>query len=251
MSANENFFVGIADDKGGVGKSLAAALTLEELSTNTATPWTLAEIEQRSNFTQERYQHPDGTRLQTLALLTKNERANQIEPSLAPLDTLWDLIPIEGNGAASSRVVVDFGASAFQSFLLWGLQRRGLQPFRKAGFHFVFFIPVQAADKECAEFFNMNAPTLLKLGKVALVKNLREGTDFSLLDPALVAQVPALTLLYKGPPSTEELQQTDRRLTFRQLAKLPTASRRAALDAEECAEHFSLQFQALRPTLGL
>ena len=249
MSA-QRFFIGIANDKGGVGKSLTSALILEELATS-STPWSMVEVEQRSNFTQRNYDHPAGTNVIATALLALNESANHTEPSLAPLDSLWDLIPPEGEGEADSRIIVDFGASAFQSFLLWGVERRGIQPFRTAGFQFVFFVPVQAGDLECADFFHMNAPVLMKLGKVVLIKNLREGADFSLLDPKLAAQVPTLTLLHKGRPLSVELQQAQRRLTFRQLAACPTASRRARLDAEECAEHFSGQFKELRKTLGL
>lgn len=244
-------FVGVANDKGGVGKSLTSALILEELSDPGTPSWNLVEIEQRSNFTQQNYEHPAGTTIRPIALLAQNEKANRPEPSLAPLDGLWDLIPPEGDDVSPSRILVDFGAAAFQAFLMWGLQRRGIQPFRKAGFHFVFFIPVQAGDSECAEFFNQNAPTMLKLGKVVLVRNLREGSDFSLLDSSVVNQVPSLTLLYEGPPLTLELQQAKRRVTFRQVAALPTASRRARMDAESCAEHFTKQFQPLRLSIGL
>jgi hypothetical protein len=244
-------FVGIANDKGGVGKSLTSALIVEELAGADQTPWHLVEIEQRANFTQQNYEHPKGTLVRPIALLAQNEKANRTEPSLAPLDEMWELIPPDGDAVTPSRIVVDFGAAAFQSFLLWGLQRRGIQPFRSAGFHFVFFIPVQAGDSECAEFFNQNASTLMKLGKVVLVKNLREGSDFSLLNGELVTQVPSLTLLYEGPPLTLELQQANRRVTFRQVAALPTASRRARMDAESCADHFTKQFQPLRIGLGL
>lgn len=245
------YFVGVANDKGGVGKSLTAAEILELVAQPASPPWTLVEIEQRANFTQQLYQHPPETKVVPIALLAMDEGINRTEPSLRPLDTLWDLIPADVDAGTPSRLLVDFGASAFQSFLMWGIERRGLQPFRKAGYQFIFFIPVQAADPEGAEFFNENVRVLGKLGKVVLVKNLREGADFSMIDPAVSTQVHTLTLMHQGRPVTTELHQDGRRLTFRQLAQLPTASRRARLDAEECAEKFADQFQTLRPHLGL
>jgi hypothetical protein len=248
MSA-ANLLCCVADDKGGVGKSLLAAV-LAELMAEGKGALTLVEIEARVNFTQQNYVQPAGVTLKAIPLMAENQQANRTEPSLSPLGELWDLIPKE-SGGAPTRILVDFGASAFQSFLLWGSQHRGLHPFRQAGFQFIFFIPVQAADSECADFFNLNAPGLMKLGKVVLVKNLRAGVDFSLLDAALVDQVQSLTLLYMGSPLMEELQQPARRLTFRQLAAFPNASRRAALDAEACAEHFSEQFQSIRQSLGI
>jgi hypothetical protein len=165
------------------------------------------------------------------------------------LDQLWNLIPAKESEGA--RVIVDFGASAFQSFLMWGIQNRGLQELRTSGFAFIFFVPVQSADSEAAGFFNEFSKTLLKIGKLVLIKNFREGTDFSLLDKTSADQVPHLTVLHKGRPLTTELQQQGNRLTFRQLAELNTASRRARLDAAECAEHFSDQFQKLRGSLGI
>ncbi len=243
--------VSIANPKGGVGKSLLSAEILECLAQGAATPWTMVEIEHRSSFTQQLYRHPPGTAVLPIALLALNENVNRTEPSLTPMDALWDLIPAEADQDKPSRILVDFGASAFQSFLMWGIERRGLQPFRKAGYQFIFFIPVQASDCECAEFFNMNMQILAKLGKVVLVKNLREGSDFSMINPALLGQVPTITLMHRGNPVTAELQQDGRRLTFRQLAACPNASRRARLDAEECADAFASQLQALRPQLGL
>ncbi len=244
-------FVCVVNSKGGIGKSLLTVLLLEEISSPDIGPWSVVEIEHRAKMTQHHYRHPDGTIVTPVALFARSERSNMTDAGVAPLDTLWDFIPREDQPEADSRILVDFGASAFQSFMLWGAERRGLQPFRKSGYEFVFFIPVQAADVESAEFFNENAPALRTLGKVVLVKNLREGANFSLLQPDVVGDTPTITLLYTGQPVSDELQQADRRLSFRQLANLGTASRRARMDAEICAEHMGKQMREIRPIVGL
>lgn len=247
MKAADRQFIGVANDKGGVGKSLTAALIAEHLGSTP--PTTVVEIEQRSNFTQALYRRPETIDLHTMALIVHDEASNRDRPSLSPLDSLWDFIPKTPQD--SRRLIVDFGASAFQSFFMWGRDHRGLQPFRGAEFKFTFFVPVQASDIECAQFFNLTAPTLMKLGNVVLVRNLREGTDFSMLDQKLVEQVPSIALLHRGRPLVTELQQPNQRLTFRQLAAHEGASRRARLDAEDCAEHFETQFEQIRPKLGI
>lgn len=250
MSTTNRKFVCVVNSKGGIGKSLLTMMLLEEIAA-TAGPWTVVEIEHRAKMTQHLYRHPAGTKVAPIALFAKDERSNLTDAGIGPLDTLWDLLPKPDQPEGESRILIDFGASSFQSFMLWGLERRGLQPFRKAGYQFVFFVPVQAADLESASFFNENAPSLRRLGKVILVKNLREGSNFSLLSPEITADTPTMTMLYTGLPVSEELQQTDHRLTFRQLANLPTASYRAQIDAEICADHFSKQMKELSPAIGL
>jgi hypothetical protein len=246
-TSNHRNLVLVANDKGGVGKSLLAALLTEQLAETE--PWTLVEVEQRSDFTQRAYRHPANVRLVTTTLLLHNEGTNQTDLSLAPLDRLWDLLPAESDTASPSKILVDCGASTFQSLLLWGTARRGLKPFRNSGYRFIFVIPVQGADKGAADFYNSNTPSLKTLGDVVLVRNFRAGSDFSLLDPKITSTGAAMNLLFKGSPVTEELQDREQCLTFRQLSKLPSASRRARLDAEECDEHFTAQLLELRKAL--
>ena len=247
----QRLFLTVCNDKGGVGKSLLAALLIEHLAvSNPTAAWSLVEVEQRSDFTQRSYRYPNNVTLTTTTLLVHNEANNQTDLSLTPLDRLWDLLPPDGDSVSPSQILLDCGASAFQSLLLWGTARRGLKPFRDAGYRFLFVIPVQSADKGAADFFNLNTPSLRKLGDVVLVRNLRTGSDFSLLDPSVTASSPTMTMLHKGSPVTEELQDSVRCLTFRQLANLPTASRRARLDADECDEHFREQLLALRKSLN-
>jgi hypothetical protein len=71
----------------------------------------------------------------------------------------------------------------------------------------------------------------------------------ALLDEAITSLGSSMTLLHKGSPVTDELQDSVRCLTFRQLANLPSASRRARLDADECDEHFAQQLLSLRQAL--
>jgi len=241
----------VVNDKGGVGKSLVAALVAEQLSAS-GRPIHLVEVEQHVEFTQLAYAHPPGVRVKPVALITKNETSGLTDLSVTPLDALWQLIPESPNDGAI--IVLDCGASAFQALMLWGAERRGLKPFRDAQFRFLSLIPVQAADSGAAKFANLNAPLLARFGDVVLARNLRAGADFSMLEPAVV-NLPHLTLLYRGRPLTDELQQPHAagltNLTFRQLASLPSASRRAKIDAEDCADHFATQFLALLAQLKI
>jgi hypothetical protein len=227
-----------------VAKSHLSALTFEHLRESDDS-WTLVEIEQKPSYTQRLYEWPAGARLFTHALIAHDEMSNQPKPSLRPLDELWNLMPPEEETLTSCRIIADFGASAFQSFLLWGIQHQGLAPFIDAQFRFVFVIPVLGAEIESQSFFNNYGPNLLKLGKVVLVKNLLQGNDFSMLDANLVNKVPAIRLLHRGPPLSAELIHGRRRLTYRQLAGLPSASRRAKLDARDCDADFTSQFQQI------
>ena len=240
-------FIGVCNDKGGVGKSIVAALITEQLGSDI--PTTLVEIEQRAAFTQELYQQPAGVELRPILLMSQDPDSGRNLLSLRPLDTLAELLP--QNEGESRRIIVDFGASACQSFLFWARDDRGLQPFRVKEFNFVFLVPVQGADPECADFFNANAPSLLKLGKVVLVRNHIHGPDFSHLDQGLTQRVHSLNLPFRGRPLIDEIARPGQRLTFRQLAGKESASRRGRLDAKTCDREFSEQFDKLRPELGL
>ena len=248
----ERVFGLVANNKGGVGKSLVSALLIEQLAAGPeAPPWDLIEVEHRVEFTQENYVRPPGVTFTPIGLVSENVAANRTELSTLPLDKLWDFIPSE-HDTGPRHLLLDLGASAFQAFMMWGVQSRGLNQFLNAGFRFVFFIPVQGGDYEAAAFFNDNLNDLSQLGTTVLVKNFREGADFSLLNPELVAKVPCLPLICKGLPMTNELQQPSKqRLTFRQLAQCRTATRRARNDAGLSDEHFTAAFQALRPQFGL
>ena len=251
MTLPPRLFCLVVNDKGGVGKSLVAALVAEQFSASSR-PIHLVEVEQHVEFTQLAYSHPPGISVKPVALITKNETSGLTDMSVTPLDSLWNLIPEDP--ADGSIIVLDCGASAFQALMLWGAERRGLKPFRDAQFRFLSVIPVQAADSGAAKFANLNAPLLAKFGDVVLARNLRAGTDFNMVDKSVLS-LPNFSLLYRGRPLTDELQQPHAagltNLTFRQLASLPAASRRAKLDAEDCAEHFALQFTALLTQLKI
>lgn len=251
-----NQLICVANDKGGIGKSLTAAMLVEELADSM--PTTLVEIEARHSMTQRLYRHPPGVELKTIPLFHAADDGIP-DASGKNLTELLQLIPPPG--APARRLILDCGASAFQTFWLWGKSRRGLKPFVDAGFKFVFFIPVLDQDDEAADFFNETAPALLKWGKVVVVLNEREGRNFSQLDSALLSSVHKISFLYRGRPLVGELilraetgesdQRERRRFTFRQVASMPTASRRARLDAADCHRHFSEQLNQLRPTLGI
>ena len=243
-------FALVCNDKGGVGKSLFAAL-LTEAASASGRPIDLVEIEQHVEFTQRGYSYPANVKLTALPLVARNEVTDRTEPSLTPLDALWDLIPSESNRRTGSIVIVDCGAAAFQSLLLWGVDQRGLKPFRDAGYQFVSFLLLQAGDSGAARFVQMNTSLLHQFGPVALVKNLRAGPDFSMLDPNLLATLPSLSLIYRGRPLSDHLQTGATNHTFRQVAANAALPRRPRVDAEDCAAHFSAQLADLLTKLGI
>lgn len=237
----------VCNDKGGVGKSLLTALVAEQLGSEL--PTSIVEVEMRASFSQKLYTHPKGMDLRTILLVENEPETGHSNPSTRPLETLNELLPKRPED--SCRILIDFGASAFQTFIFWARDKRGLQPFRDAGFQFTFLIPVYASDRECADFFNENTPFLLRLGKVLLVRNHHIGASFPHLDPGILSTVPSLDLPFRGSPMSQEMVTPEQRLTFRQLAEKESASRRGRLDAKACDREFSEQFAKLRLELGL
>jgi len=149
MNHPKLLFVLVCNDKGGVGKSLFSAMLAEEFG-KTERTINLVEIEQHVEFTQNGYSYAPGVKLTTIPLIAKNEISGRVEPSLVRLDDLWNLLPSDQSDGTGSIVIVDCGASAFQSLMLWGLDQRGLKPFRDAQYRFVSFVPVQAGDSGAA-----------------------------------------------------------------------------------------------------
>ena len=240
----------VCNDKGGVGKSLFAAMLAEEFN-KVGRPINLVEIEQHVEFAQLSYSHGDNIKLSTVPLIAKNEVTGKVEPSLSPLDTLWDLLPAPLSPASESVLIVDCGASAFQALMLWGLDQRGLKPFRDAKYRFVSFIPVQAGDTGAVKFVNTNVETLKKFGDVVLVKNLRAGPDFSDIEPELLGTLPSMSLIYRGLPLSNYMQKGESNFTFQQVAEKNDVPRRPRMEAEDCANHFTDQLQTMLKTLGV
>jgi hypothetical protein len=243
-------FVLVCNDKGGVGKSLCAAMLAEEFA-KTGRTINLVEVEQHVEFSQNGYSYAPNVKLTTIPLIAKNEISGRVEPSLSRLDDLWALLPPDLGAGAESIIVVDCGASAFQSLMLWGLDQRGLKPFRDAKYRFVSFVPVQAGDTGAAKFVNTNTSLLTKFGDLILVKNLRAGSDYSSIDPNLLGSLPSMTLIYRGKPLSDFMQQREANFTFRQLAEKNDVPRRPRMEAEDCALHFTDQLNALLKKLGL
>lgn len=236
----------VGNDKGGVGKSVTARELYERISSQPDEHWQLVEIEARTTFTQQNYRGLGDSDLLTILLVANDPSISLPGPSLDPLERLWSLIPKEAS--ESSRILVDCGASAFQNLFLWGVQRRGFDRFIAENYRFIFFVVVQGSDKEAADFFNITGPMLEKLGHIVLVKNLRQGNNFSQLDGALAARTYAMELPFEGERVVAELSDGEKltRLTFEQLANNPNASHRARRAAGECAKSFAAQIQALK-----
>jgi hypothetical protein len=245
----ERLFYGVANDKGGLAKSVTSAELRERLPRTADEPWDLVEIEARASFTQDFYSHPENGRFEKILLVSQSAKTKLPEPSLNSLERLWSLIPKAPD--AENRILVDFGASAFQSFLMWGVEHKGLQPFFENNYQFAWFIVIQGSDREAADFFNENTATLLDMGKVVLVRNLRQGDDFSMLDQSLVARVHTMTLPWGREVIVKYLRSGVKRLTFEQLNDCPTASRRAHVNARECSKIFADQIPALRHALSI
>ena len=243
-------FVLVCNDKGGVGKSLFSAMLAEEFG-KTERTINLVEIEQHVEFSQNGYSYAPGVKLTTIPLIAKNEISGRVEPSLVRLDDLWNLLPSDQSDEIGSIVIVDCGASAFQSLMLWGLDQRGLKPFRDAQYRFLSFVPVQAGDSGAARFVNTNTALLKKFGDVVLVKNLRAGSDYSSIEPALVDSLPSMTLIYRGLPLSDFMQQGETNFTFRQVAARTDVPRRPRMEAEDCAIHFSDQLSVLLKKTGV
>ena len=250
MNLPKLLFVLVCNDKGGVGKSLFSAMLAEEFG-KTERTINLVEIEQHVEFSQNGYSYTSGVKLTTIPLIAKNEISGRVEPSLVRLDDLWKLLPSDQSDGTGSIVIVDCGASAFQSLMLWGLDQRGLKPFRDAQYRFVSFVPVQAGDSGAAKFVNTNTALLKKFGDVALVKNLRAGSDYSSIEPALVESLPSMTLIYRGLPLSDFMQQGETNFTFRQVAARADVPRRPRMEAEDCALHFSDQLSVLLKKIGV
>lgn len=244
MNLPKLLFVLVCNDKGGVGKSLFSSMLVEEFS-KTGRPVNLVEVEQHVEFTQNGYTYPENVKLTTIPLIAKNDITGRVEPSLSRLDDLWDLLPKGQDEGAESIIVVDCGASAFQSLILWGLEQRGLKPFRDAKYHFVSFVPVQAGDTGAAKFVNTNTPLLKMFGDLILVKNLRAGSDYSSIDAALLESLPNMSMIYRGRPLSDYMQAGEKNYTFSQLAAKPDIPRRPRMEAEDCAAHFTNQIQGL------
>ena len=251
----------VANNKGGVGKSLFSALAHEQLSLNNQPRWDLIEIEHKARHSQEDFSHAPGTKLTCITLVDGPDG----EPSAAPLYMLHSFIP--GKDAAARRLLVDCGGSAWQAIYRWGVGPRegelGFARFVREKFKFISFIPVQANDPEAVQFFNENVEVLSDFGPVVLVKNGHHGTNFRGLDAALVEKCLSVSIPQIGevlqsemsvpgdPTAAEEKDRNGKRFTFRQVAANPSSSRRARVDANRCVEQFSAEFQRVCRLLEL
>ena len=220
----------VASDKGGPGKSLTAAMIFEAVH-STGTPWRLVEIEQKATYTQASYHWP--TRPLFINLTESKEGLDV--PSLAPFKKLHGLIP--ANDDDPSRILIDFGANIYSNFAIWAAGEGGLDPFLKAGYRIVTFIPVQSKDYESADFFNVQLGTLSSIGVVVPVWNQFTGSKFEQLNVG--PDTPGITIPFVGEPATAELSNSSHRLTYKQLSKSTTASRRSRIDAAYVHQTFT------------
>jgi hypothetical protein len=240
-------FAAVVNDKGGAAKTLLHAELRERIEATDSTSWTYAEVEQRPWFSQDLYSWPDSKNaVRTIPLLQFNETKKKTELSIEPLNELLSIIPKDEGGA---NVLVDFGASAFQSFSLWLVEHRALSKLKAAKYRFVFFVPTVARDVDSTDWVNGNVPTLRSIGQVVLAKNLIKGSDFSAIDEQLRLELPTITLPYAGAPLTDEMCVGRRRLTFRQVTSA-NCSRRSRIDADTCARQLDEQFdRIIKPIL--
>jgi hypothetical protein len=228
-------FVAIIQDKGGQSKSWLAAHLWDWIQGQGAAPmWNLVEIEQKLEFTMSRY---FGDNLATqIPLAIFNEGTQRTDPSLAPLDQLVELTK------SGANILVDFGASAFSMFSVWLHERRAYTPFLKAGYEFTFLVVVCANDPEAAAFYNKNFEFVNQLskGRVLLVKNYRDGTDFRMIDKDKVKR--EMPVLQAEPPLAEDFFNGERRRTLRMVMADESLAWRSHTDAEFMIEKLESEF---------
>lgn len=224
----------ISQDKGGQSKSWLAANLFEWLRAAPGS-WRLVEVEQRLDFTLQRYWYGKVPVLE-LGLAEFNPTTQRTDPSLAPLDQLASLAKEDTN------IIVDLGASTFSLFSLWLTERRAYKYFLNSGYAITFVVPVCASEPEAADFLNHNYALMAKLGTVLVVRNLRDGAVFPSLDPELAAK--ALTILRAEPPLSEDfVREGGGRRTLIEIQNDPTLSWRSQTDAEYLWTHLRAQLE--------
>ena len=105
-----------------------------------------------------------------------------------------------------------------------------------------FFVVLTGSDPEAADFWNSNLPFLRSIapGRVVMVRNLRDGMDFSLASPE---GCPVIDVLQAEPPLSLDFFNGQRRRTLRSIINSDDASYRSRLDAEYMHEHLTKQLQ--------